>query len=186
MKYPKTRINIGQVIYSKIIGHIELQAKRELTIDECRGVYYATDDIVKFVANNYRRRVKAVVLAVIVMAGACGVAMAAPAPEVLCVIGEAENQGYSGMLAVSEAIRNRGTLKGVYGCKALRVVGKEYTKDTFNQAQRAWEDSAGIGDITHGATHWENIKAFGTPYWVKSMVHTVTINDHAFYREKTK
>ena len=102
--------------------------------------------------------------------------------EVLCVIGEAEGEGYKGMLAVSEAIRNRGTLKGVYGCSAPRVVRHKYSAAVLQTANRAWNDSADT-DITHGATHWEGT-AFKTPYWAKDMILTATIGNQRFYKEK--
>ena len=97
------------------------------------------------------------------------------------IIGEAGNQGERGMLAVACAIRNRGTLKGVYGVKAKHV-DKEPAY-VWTMARKAWADSA-VKDITNGATHWENIKAFGKPYWVKSMVKVYEHKDHIFYKEK--
>ena len=101
--------------------------------------------------------------------------------EVYCVIGESEDQGYIGMLAVSEAIRNRGTLKGVYGCTANRVVKHLYSEETLRIATQAWRDSRGSGDCTHGATHWEGTK-FKQPYWAKSMTVTATIGEQRFYK----
>src|SRR3990167_10062334 len=38
-----------------------------------------------------------------------------------CIIGEAANQGEIGMYAVASGLLNRGTTKGVYGCKAKFV-----------------------------------------------------------------
>lgn len=101
--------------------------------------------------------------------------------EVLCVIGEAEGEGYNGMLAVSEAIRNRGTLKGVYGCNAKRVTGRLYSDETLRIASQAWKDSRGFSDITHGATHWEGT-AFPVPYWAEGMIVTATIGRQRFYK----
>lgn len=99
------------------------------------------------------------------------------------IIGEAENQGYMGQLYVACAIRNRGTLKGVYGENAPRVLGKKYSDVIYLQAETAWKLSAtsdSCQDIK-GATHWENIKAFGTPYWAKKMHKTFQYLDHVFY-----
>jgi hypothetical protein len=101
---------------------------------------------------------------------------------VMCVIGEAEGEGEIGMEAVAEAIRNRGSLKGVYGCSAPRVRKQLYSDRILHQAQRAWERSAGDGDITFGATHWEGT-AFKTPYWAKDMIVTATIGNQRFYKE---
>lgn len=99
------------------------------------------------------------------------------------IIGEAENQGYMGMLAVSHAIRNRGTLKGVYGLRSPRITFHLYSQRIYNLARLAWEQSAADFDITHNATNWENIKAFGKPYWCKNCIETFRYKDHVFYRE---
>jgi hypothetical protein len=96
------------------------------------------------------------------------------------IIGEASNQGFRGMLACACALRNRGTLKGVYGVKAKHV--DREPRWVWVQAGKAWEESK-TNDITLGATHWENVKAFGTPYWAKSMKKTVKIGNHQFYKE---
>jgi len=105
-----------------------------------------------------------------------------PIPEaqaVRAIIGEASNQGARGMLAVAAAIRNRGTLRGVYGLRAKHVDAQPGW--VWARARTAWAMSA-TNDITDGADHWESVKAFGTPYWAKSMRHTVTIGDHKFYK----
>ena len=98
--------------------------------------------------------------------------------EIHCIMGEARGEGLIGMTAIAEAMRNRGTLKGVYGCKA-----------TFSEpnwvwriARQAWLDSYD-SNLTKGATHWESTD-FVIPYWVKAMDITVTIGKHVFYKEK--
>lgn len=101
---------------------------------------------------------------------------------VMAIIGEAEGEGYKGMLAVACAIRNRGTLQGVYGEKAPRVVKHKYSPKTFVLAVKAYEESAKV-DITGGATHWEGTK-FKTPYWAHGMIVTATIGNQRFYRER--
>lgn len=103
---------------------------------------------------------------------------------ILSVIGEAENQGFEGMLAVSHAIRNRGTLKGVFGLAAPRVKQHKYTEITYKQARKAWMDSAHTPDITNGATNWENESNFGIPYWAHDMKMVAVIGDHVFMRRK--
>lgn len=102
---------------------------------------------------------------------------------ILSIIGEGENQGYTGMLALAGAIRNRGTLQGVYGLNAPRVIKRKYSVDTYRTAQKAWAQSAGK-DITNGATHWENINSFGKPYWAYEMDETFRYKDHVFYKER--
>lgn len=99
------------------------------------------------------------------------------------IIGEAENQGYDGMLAVACAIRNRHTLNGVFGIRGNRVRNKLYSTETLQYATKAWHDSD-EHDITNGATHWENIKAFGNPYWARNMIKTFQYRDHVFYKIK--
>lgn len=96
------------------------------------------------------------------------------------IIGEASDQGERGMLAVACAIRNRGTLKGVYGVNAKHV--DKQPKWVWDRAEKVWEQSATI-DITNGSTHWESIK-FKKPYWADSMIKAVLIGDHQFYKSK--
>jgi hypothetical protein len=102
---------------------------------------------------------------------------------VIAIIGEAENQGYKGMLAVACAIRNRGTLKGVYGLNSKRAIRVFKTDRKVRiMAIKAWNESM-LKDITCGATHWENIKAFGKPWWASKCVVTLRHKDHVFMRE---
>lgn len=123
----------------------------------------------------------------IVLIGSCKLVMAENISDkdaVIAIIGEAENQGYQGMLAVAGAIRNRETLKGVYGLKSKRAKAVFESNGYIRRlAIRAWNESL-FNDITHGATHWENIKAFGKPAWACEMVKTFEYKDHVFYREE--
>lgn len=139
------------------------------------------------------------ILLAIVLQGCNAYALDIPEEQAIkAIIGEAENQGYDGMLAVACAIRNRGTLKGVYGLKSPRVVKGLYTKGTWLQAKTAWVTSKELietpnclyfkgrpicpsGDVVYGANSWENINAFGKPYWVDTCQPTVLIKDHQFY-----
>jgi len=98
---------------------------------------------------------------------------------VRAIIGEASNQGYAGMLAVACGIRNRDTLKGVYGVKAKHVDNEP--KYVWDMARRAWAESE--TNRIHNGTHWENIKAFGKPYWVDSMTKVYECKDHIFYKK---
>lgn len=103
------------------------------------------------------------------------------------IIGEAENQGFQGMLAVACGIVNRGTLHGVYGEHSPRVKNRLYSPKILNQANLAWSlathpDIEDNCDFLGGATHWENIKAFGKPSWVYGMKETYRYKDHVFYK----
>ena len=114
------------------------------------------------------------------------------------IIGEAENQGYEGMYAVACAIRNRGTLKGVYGSRSIQEIGGRLFRvspdgrrwrisdDTWQKASKAWFMSADGPDITNGATHWENVRDFGAPEWAHGMYVTLIFRGHEFYKEVGK
>jgi hypothetical protein len=113
---------------------------------------------------------------------AAGSLAATPIPEAQAtraIVGEAANQGYRGMLAVAGAIRNRGTLQGVYGGRSS--MPDRQPNWVWQQARAAWRESA-TNDITLGATHWENVTAFGNPAWAGSMQLTIIVKDHRFFR----
>jgi len=104
-------------------------------------------------------------------------------PEKLAIralIGEASGEGYRGMLAVAGALRNRGTLRGVYGVNAKHI--DREPQWVWDMARKAWAASLDQ-DITGGADHWESIK-FKKPYWADSMTKTVLIGSHQFYKER--
>lgn len=98
------------------------------------------------------------------------------------IVGEAANQGYLGMLAVACAIRNRGSLHGVRGLAGFKRMTR-VSSQTLRTANQAWRDSIKV-DVTFGATHWENVLAYGKPTWATNMVVTVIIKDHWFFKEK--
>jgi spore germination cell wall hydrolase CwlJ-like protein len=92
------------------------------------------------------------------------------------VVMEASGEGYIGMVAVAEAIRNRGSLKGVRGAYAYHYEPLWVWK----QAEAAWKASANT-NLVHGATHWENVKRFGLPRWARNMKVTAIIGRHYFF-----
>lgn len=104
---------------------------------------------------------------------------------VKAIIGEAENQGYQGMLAVACAIRNRGHLDGVYGLKSHRVINHQYSHNVEHNALLAWYASKNK-DITGGASVWgtkEDIKKFMTESWfVGYFESSFQYKDHVFFR----
>jgi len=99
---------------------------------------------------------------------------------VKAIMGEARNQGYQGMLAVACGIRNRGTLQGVYGLNAKI----NEPKWVWDMADKAWRES--LTNRIHSGDHWENIKSFGTPEWVKGMKLVYQYKDHVFYKSNKK
>lgn len=96
------------------------------------------------------------------------------------IVGEASNQGYIGMVAVAEVIRHKGSLRGFYGLQASHSAHEH--RWVWKQARRAWLASLHT-NYTCKADHFENIHAFGCPYWVKNCIKTFTWKDHIFYRE---
>lgn len=96
-----------------------------------------------------------------------------------CVVGEAEDQGYEGMLAVAEAIRNRGHLKGVYGCKSDRSL--QAPEWVWHEAMDAWKESE-FTNLVKGADHWHSLRE-EKAWWEKYGKLTVIIGDHKFYKE---
>lgn len=96
------------------------------------------------------------------------------------LIGEASNQGMIGMVCVAEVLRHKGSLKGFYGYKSKHV--DHEPAYVWKMARKAWELSKST-NYTKGADHFENIKAFGCPSWVKNCIETFRHKDHVFYKE---
>lgn len=68
------------------------------------------------------------------------------------IIGEAEGESYYGKYYLACAIRNKGTLKGVYGGNSKRVINRMYSEKVYYDCVRAWKESNKNRTIT--ATHW--------------------------------
>lgn len=104
---------------------------------------------------------------------------------VRAILGEARGEGFEGMLAVACALRNRGHLKGVYGLKA--PIKEKLSPEVRKAAAKAWKDSR-RRDVTHGATHWHNLRREGSVYWTRSkkMKLTAIIGRHYFFEELRK
>ena len=128
-------------------------------------------------------------LAVCLLAG-CHEAWAEEISEdiaIQCILGEARGEyaehGYPAFLAIADALRNRGTVRGVYGCKA--DMGKERAymanKGYYRAARQAWLESK-TTNVVNGASHWESTD-FKIPYWAKDMIVTYQVGKHKFYRE---
>jgi len=98
---------------------------------------------------------------------------------VKCIMGEARGESYEGKVAIAAALRNRGTTKGVYGCKAV------FTEPdwVWEDARKAWLESA-VNDAVNGADHWGS--TIVDKAWIakmdKSMKKTVVVGNHAFYK----
>lgn len=103
------------------------------------------------------------------------------------VIGEAEGESQEGKKAVACAIHYRGTLKGVYGLTAKRVLNHKYSELTYRNAKQAVEasnDEEYCEGLVKGAQYWEGI-SFPTPSWAKNMTLTTIIGNQRFYRKES-
>ena len=132
--------------------------------------------------------VVATIINLIILCIACAMSFGSEIPKtrfVNAIIGEAEGEVYKGKLAVACTIRERGSLRGVYGERAPRVLQHKYSPKVFVDAVRAYEESANTNncEFVGGATHWEGTK-FKTPYWAKNMIVTATIGNQRFYKTK--
>lgn len=132
--------------------------------------------------------IKTIIASAIVLCVAVAHAEISEETAIQCILGEARSEytriGPPAFDAVASALRNRGTIKGVYGCKAN--LGKEAAflrdKGYYRAAKQAWEASLNH-DSVFGAQYWESTD-FKTPYWAKSMTLTVTVGKHKFYKEQ--
>jgi len=101
------------------------------------------------------------------------------------IIGEASNQGYRGMLIVACAIRNRGTLKGVYGLNAKHVDAEPRT--VWDTARCAWKASTHF-DYSYGATLWAS--KICDKRWLHELetnpryIKTVEYKDQVYFKER--
>ncbi len=107
------------------------------------------------------------------------------------LIGEAVSEGYKGMTAVAYVYKNRIEQNLPLGCVALQrkdldnfikrhdkkyeIIAKQIINEVFYSNNQ---------DITNGATHYENIGAFGIPYWATNMKVTCKIGRHTFYKKE--
>lgn len=128
-----------------------------------------------------------IVLGVFLLVTNCKPANAAEindADAVKAIIGEAEDQGAKGLLALACGIRNRGSLQGVYGLNAPRVKQNKYSEKVKVQAINAWIASESVENciFLKGAKHWESTD-FDKPKWAKSMKVTFKHKKHVFYKE---
>ena len=107
------------------------------------------------------------------------------------IIGEAVGEGYEGMYAVACVYRNRIMAGMPLGCVAMKrndldqFVKEQGKKQEIMAKKIIWKvfkDNS--PDITGGATHYENITAFGFPFWAAEMKITTTVGSHTFFVEK--
>lgn len=110
------------------------------------------------------------------------------------LIGEAADQGAIGMQAVAEVVRRRATASAFSTLRRKDLdafIARQAAwfksvrhQDLYAVAREAWDKSA-RSDLTHQATLYENIEAFGFPQsWDRSkVVRVAKIGRHTFFRE---
>lgn len=96
-----------------------------------------------------------------------------------CIVGEASGEGYDGMLAVAESIRNRGSLHGVYGCHASHI--KNESSDTFDLAGIAWITSED-DSRTWKANSWGTQEDIDKNHMDKKCTEITRIKRHTFFK----
>lgn len=121
---------------------------------------------------------RSVLISLLVCAASVAHANIQTTDAVKAILGEGANQPYQAKLGIASAIRNRGSLQGVYGVN--NGVWRHCAKNVRQQAVRAWDESA-RHDITHGC------KFFGCPgdasYFAHLHFHAVLkIGDITFYK----
>lgn len=112
------------------------------------------------------------------MSASLSAAQVSERDAVRAIIGEASGEGFNGMRAVASAIRNRGTLQGVYGLNAKHV--DRQPAWVWAQARKAWAESA-AKDYANGADHWESTD-FKRPAWSLRMRLVLVLGKHRFFK----
>ena len=102
------------------------------------------------------------------------------------ILGESRGDGYDGLYATACALRNRGTLRGVYG---LRADISNVSGELYQTASRAWAVSEDGFDVTLGADHW--LSDYDITHqrhvwkkWIHQFEKTVKIGHTTYYKKK--
>lgn len=107
------------------------------------------------------------------------------ASAVRAIVGEAAGEGRKSMLFHAHAIRNRGTLRGVYGFSAAHSDSE--SRRTWEDARWAWRSSGADFDPTRGASYWFSDEDLARlkktrPSWFLKLRPTARIGSTTFYR----
>lgn len=108
---------------------------------------------------------------------------------VRCILGEARGESKLAMTAHAEALRNRGTTSGVYGCDVV-ISQQEMryirSRGIDTSARMAWRESANT-NLVDGATFWGGIAVDGN--WIEKMrrmgfTQTAKVGNTVFFKGK--
>lgn len=104
------------------------------------------------------------------------------------------SEGKKGLRAIASTIQNRSKSRNKTFYEVV-IQPKQYSSYSNPNAYKVYKTckkmadavaqelvSGRLTDSTKGATHFENIEAFGKPYWANNK--TVKIGHHTFYKEK--
>ena len=112
------------------------------------------------------------------------------------LVGEAYGEGYIGMYAVACVIQNRAKQEHLSPREIVKhgFMGKnnKMAKKASHVKTRAilklvtQLNNLELKDITKGATHFENVEAFGWPNYdrKRKMIVTCKIGHHTFFKER--
>lgn len=87
------------------------------------------------------------------------------------IVGEYAQEDIFGMKLIAHAIRNRGTLKGVYGVNAKH--NKTESKRIWQLASLAWFESENEIDPTAGASEWRSEQDIQNHGWPEGFRQTM-------------
>lgn len=105
---------------------------------------------------------------------------------ILALIGEAEDQSQTCKIAIGEVLRRRGSLQGVYGIHAKRVLTHKYSSQVALLARAAWFDSR-FTNYSRGAQGWGNSQdliKFRQCKWFKNCEIVAHIDGTYFWKRR--
>lgn len=112
---------------------------------------------------------------------------------VRAILGESEGESITGMIALGEVIRKRGSMRGIYGYNAVKYVNGRYMRGSraisptlAKQALKAWKTSANT-NYALNAQGWGNandLKVFKRQKWFSRCIIVTKIGSHYFWRAK--
>ncbi len=110
------------------------------------------------------------------------------------LVAEAGGEGWQGLRAVHETICNRAAQKGwsktrvvtqkfqyscLNGTTPEKLIAKARKHNVWGAAIKVAQEKP--GEIVKGATHYDNVKAFGKPAWAYHARLVATVKNHQFY-----
>ena len=99
---------------------------------------------------------------------------------IAAIVGEYSKQDYSGMKIFAHAIRNRKTLRGVYGLYAKH--SRKESKTIWELATLAWYESAAEVDTSFGSTAWYSRQDYERHHIPKGMKISLVYGNTIFFK----